>query len=58
MKVGKLLFAVLIGVGFATAAKGGCICQCVNGQMQPLCDSSIDLPPLCPLHYVRLLHPP
>jgi hypothetical protein len=29
-------------------AQANCTCQCVNGRMQPLCDSSIDLPPLCP----------
>lgn len=30
------------------AAKADCICQCVNGSMQPICSSSIDLPPICP----------
>ncbi len=29
-------------------ANAECICQCVDGQMQPLCQSSIDLPPICP----------
>jgi uncharacterized membrane protein YeaQ/YmgE (transglycosylase-associated protein family) len=25
-----------------------CVCQCVDGKMQPLCQSSIDLAPVCP----------
>jgi hypothetical protein len=32
----------------STALHAGCTCQCVNGRMQPLCDSAIDLRPLCP----------
>jgi hypothetical protein len=32
----------------APATNAGCTCQCVNGRMQPLCSSSIDLPPICP----------
>src|SRR3954453_18840949 len=34
----------LLGVA---AANADCVCQCVDGQMQPLCQSSIDLPSLC-----------
>jgi hypothetical protein len=29
-------------------ANANCVCQCVDGQMQPLCQNSIDLPPMCP----------
>ncbi len=29
-------------------ADAECVCQCVDGQMQPLCQSSIDVPPICP----------
>ena len=39
---GALLFMI------ASQAQADCICECVNGQMQPLCSSSIDLPPICP----------
>jgi hypothetical protein len=39
------LGAALFFVGEANAA---CTCQCVNGNMQPLCDSAIDLRPICP----------
>lgn len=30
------------------SSQAACHCQCVNGQMQPLCDSSIELRPICP----------
>jgi hypothetical protein len=29
-------------------ARAACTCQCVDGQIQPLCGSAIDLPPICP----------
>jgi hypothetical protein len=29
-------------------ARAECTCQCVNGAMQPLCDSAINVPPICP----------
>jgi hypothetical protein len=29
-------------------AHAACSCQCVDGQVEPLCESAIDLPPLCP----------
>jgi hypothetical protein len=45
-----LAFALLLTVEFFTAeSRAACACRCVDGAMQPLCDSSIDLPPICPL---------
>jgi hypothetical protein len=29
------------------AAHAGCYCACVNGVNQPICQSTMDLPPLC-----------
>jgi hypothetical protein len=43
--------SLLIGILFlmvAGSAHASCVCQCVDGQMQPICQSSIDLPPICP----------
>src|SRR5215471_18428744 len=40
----SLCMALLLSV----PAAASCTCQCVDGEMQPLCDSSIDLPPICP----------
>ena len=44
-----LLCAVLVGASLgATSANAACVCRCVNGIMQPLYSSSIDLRPICP----------
>lgn len=40
----KLAIFVLL---FSSAAFADCICQCVNGEVQSICSSSIDLPPIC-----------
>jgi len=33
--------------GFAGAASGGCECACVNGRVQPICSSTIEVKPYC-----------
>lgn len=44
-----ITFTALLGlVALPSQAIAGCTCQCVNGRMQPLCDSAIDLRPICP----------
>ncbi len=44
-----LLCAALVGASVsANNANAACVCRCVNGVMQPLCSSSIDLRPICP----------
>ena len=44
----SVIFAFTLLLLGGAAANAGCTCQCVDGQMQPLCGSSMDLPPLCP----------
>ena len=44
-----LLIAATFVILATSPSNAGCTCQCVNGRMQPLCDSAIDLPPLCPM---------
>jgi hypothetical protein len=44
MKLSIFTFLLLI----STYAFASCICRCVNGEMIPICSSSIDLPPICP----------
>ncbi|WP_291847751.1 hypothetical protein [Bradyrhizobium sp.] len=45
----RLISAIAFGVLLTASAKASCVCRCVDGEMQPLCSSSIDLPPICPL---------
>lgn len=44
MKLPIFFFLLLI----STYSFGSCVCRCVNGEMIPICRSSIDLPPICP----------
>jgi hypothetical protein len=44
----RLLLALAFGGVLSATAEADCECRCVDGEMQPLCSSSIDLPPLCP----------
>jgi hypothetical protein len=51
MLTNKLLHPAMFALVFilySTAAHAECTCQCVNGRMQPLCDNSIGVPPICP----------
>jgi hypothetical protein len=48
MKTLLATVAILAATIAATApASAGCSCQCVNGQMQALCTSSMDIRPMC-----------
>jgi hypothetical protein len=38
------ILASAIGTGIASA---DCICQCVNGSVEAICNSSIDVTPVC-----------
>ena len=44
----RLILIALMVLLLGGAANAACTCQCVDGQMQPLCQSAIDLPPICP----------
>ena len=42
-----LLMMIGFGVVLSDAAPAACICRCVNGQVVPLCESAIEVPPVC-----------
>jgi hypothetical protein len=48
----RLIFAGIIAattmVLFTSASQARCVCRCVNGNMEPICSSSLDIPPVCP----------
>jgi hypothetical protein len=43
----RVSFGLVFVVFFVTKADASCACRCVDGEVQPLCSSSIDLPPVC-----------
>jgi hypothetical protein len=44
----SVIFAFTLPLLGSATANASCTRQCIDGQMQPLSESSIDLPPLCP----------
>jgi hypothetical protein len=43
------LAVIGVVVAFSTVANAGCACQCVDGQIQPACTNTFDIPPICSL---------
>ena len=48
MKFALRSVSVCVALLLGAHAEASCTCQCVDGEMQPLCSSSIDIPPICP----------
>jgi len=48
LRMQKIFLIGLALTGMASDAHANCVCRCVNGEMQAICQSSIDLPPICP----------
>jgi hypothetical protein len=46
-KFPSLLLASLVSATVAQTASAGCVCQCVNGHVEAICQSAIDLKPIC-----------
>jgi hypothetical protein len=57
MKLTIALLTFCIGFALTSQARAECTCQCVNGRMQPLCSSSLDLPPICPPAICPIISP-
>jgi hypothetical protein len=52
--VGRVAFLAAIYLGpvfssaqFASDAFAGCVCRCVNGSVQAICSSTLDIQPIC-----------
>ena len=48
LRSGFLTLATVAMLSLSQPGDAACVCRCVNGNMQALCSSSIDLPPICP----------
>jgi hypothetical protein len=44
----RLTGLVLAALSLPLPALATCVCRCVDGEMVPICTSSLDLPPICP----------
>jgi hypothetical protein len=45
----RLLLIAAFLLMMMTGPQAECVCRCVEGEMQPICESAIDLRPLCPV---------
>ncbi len=43
----KLILGSFLWLGASQIATAACICQCVNGHVEAICQSAIDLKPIC-----------
>ena len=43
-----LVSMLALFLSIATNAHADCVCRCVNGRMEPLCSSVVDMRPFCP----------
>jgi hypothetical protein len=57
IRAGTYLTLAVAGLLISTQAGAACTCACVNGEMQPICQSSMDLPPICPTQLCPLVPP-
>ena len=46
-RITVLVLLLMAGL-LAGVANASCVCRCVNGEVRALCESTIDLPPICP----------
>ena len=56
----KICWSVLIFIAILSYSKivhADCYCACMNGENQPFCDSTLDLPPLCPSRVCQIETP-
>lgn len=48
---------IVVFAGLSGAARAECVCQCTDGHMRPLCNSSLDIPPICPPAICPIMSP-
>ena len=49
IRAGVIVAAMCLSIVLAIVeAQASCICQCVNGHMQAICTSTLDVRPICP----------
>ena len=53
----RLLLIAIFALLLTAECQASCVCRCVDGEMQPLCSSSTDVPPVCPVTVCALVQP-
>lgn len=42
------MIVISLAFGYYNTANATCVCRCIDGQNQPICENTIDLRPVCP----------
>jgi hypothetical protein len=53
----RVLAALMTLTLLSVNASAACVCRCVNGHMQPICTSALDIPPICPPTVCQIVPP-
>jgi len=49
---------VLVGLAvFSSPTYANCVCRCVNGDVQAICSSTLDIEPICPANICPIVPP-
>ena len=57
MRLLYLLITLFFYVNLSSSAYSACTCECINGEVQAICSSSLDLPPICASRICPLVPP-
>jgi len=50
-------FLALVSIGASAQSTEECTCTCVNGEVQPLCSSTLSIPPICSPQVCEIVPP-
>src|SRR5579863_9474222 len=53
----RLVLISFFILSLTAGSEAACVCRCVDGEMQPLCHSSVDVPPVCPVTVCAIVPP-
>ena len=52
-----ILAMLVVGMLLPTSVSAACVCRCVNGEMEPICGNSVEVPPICPPTVCQIVPP-
>ena len=53
-----LVIGILLGIVAAPVRSlASCVCRCVDGEVVPICTSSLEIPPICPPRICPIVPP-
>ena len=53
----RFVGCVMAVMTLASIAYADCVCRCVGGEMRPICQSPLEVPPICPPTVCQIVPP-